>query len=336
MKNLYKGLAPVFFAFLLFACIRLATDIPKQQYYWVGNSLDFMLKEILPMILACYVAIALQPIWIKRCLDKQHPWWLEYGFVVLGTFAFCIFVMWITRRMNGTTLYYADLPIPAVISVLFFGFFHAFLRNRAVQKKYELQQLQLEKIRNDQLQTELKFLKAQYHPHFLFNTLNTVYFQIDDANEAPRRTLEILSDLLRYQLYNEGDKVPVSAEITYLKKYINLWRLRSSERLQLRMHFDEALQEQAVYPLLFVPLVENAFKYVNGAYRIALDMRLENDRLLFCIENTLSPVSLPPKKKPGIGIENLQRRLELLYPASHTLDIREEETLFKAALTIKL
>lgn len=336
MKSMYKWLVPVLFAFLLFACIRLATDIPKQQYYWEGNSMDFMLKEILPVIMACYVAIALQFFWIKRCVAKRLAWWLEYGFVVGCTLFFCIFVMWITRRMNGTTLHYEDLPIPAVISVLFFGFFHAFLRNRAVQKEYEIQQLQLEKIRNDQLQTELKFLKAQYHPHFLFNALNTVYFQIDETNKAPRLTLEILSDLLRYQLYNEGDKVPVSAEIAYLKKYVGLWQLRSSERLQLRMHFDEALQEQEIYPLLFVPLVENAFKYVNGAYRIALDMRLGSGRLLFHIENTLLPLPAPPPKKQGIGIENLQRRLELLYPGCHTLDIRKEETLFEAVLTIKL
>lgn len=336
MKNVYKWLAPALFAFLLFACIRLATDIPRQQYYWVGNSVGFMLKETLPVIVACYVLIGLQLFWIKRSREKKPAWWLEYGLVVLGTLSVCIFIMWITRRMNGTTLHYEDLPIPAVISVLFSGFFYAFLRNRAIQKEYELQQLQLEKIRNDQLQTELKFLKAQYHPHFLFNALNTVYFQIDETNEAPRRTLEILSDLLRYQLYNEGDKVTVGAEMAYLEKYIGLWRLRSSERLQLHMYFDGALREQEIYPLLFVPLIENAFKYVGGAYRIALDMRLENGRLLFRIENTLSPLPVPANKKQGIGIENLQRRLELLYPGCHTLDIKKEETLFEAVLTIKL
>ena len=113
----------------------------------------------------------------------------------------------------GVSLDLYDVPVPAIVSMLLGGFFYIFLRNQMIQKENEAQRLQLEKIKNDQLQTELKFLKAQYHPHFLFNVLNTVYFQIDENNEAPRHTLEQLSDLLRYQLYNDGEKVQVRVEV---------------------------------------------------------------------------------------------------------------------------
>ena len=150
-----------------------------------------------------------------------------------------------------------------------------------IQKENEAQRLQLEKIKNDQLQTELKFLKAQYHPHFLFNVLNTVYFQIDENNEAPRHTLEQLSDLLRYQLYNDGEKVQVRVEVEYLKQYISLCKLRATKRLQLQVHFDEMEAQVEIYPLLFVPLVENAFKYVGGNYFIAMDMCLKEGKLCF-------------------------------------------------------
>lgn len=335
-RSLYKWLAPLLFALVLFLCIRVATDIPNHQYYWEGNSLDFMLKEILPIIIASYPMLAVQLFWLKRCRKKEISRWQEYGFVILSTIFWCVVVMWVTRWMNNMTLNFFDTPIPIVVSILFVGFFYSFLRNQAVQKAYEAQRLQLEKIKNDQLQTELKFLKAQYHPHFLFNVLNTVYFQIDEKNDVPRHTLEILSDLLRYQLYNEGDKVAVHAEIDYLKQYISLRKLRSTERLQLQMHFDEALYRQEVYPLLFVPLVENAFKYVGGEYRITLDMYLKENQLHFHIENTILDLPQSPRKKPGIGIENLKRRLELLYPDSYTLSIRKEKTLFEVELVLKL
>ena len=106
----------------------------------------------------------------------------------------------------GVSLDLYDVPVPAIVSMLLGGFFYIFLRNQMIQKENEAQRLQLEKIKNDQLQTELKFLKAQYHPHFLFNVLNTVYFQIDENNEAPRHTLEQLSDLLRYNYTMMGRK----------------------------------------------------------------------------------------------------------------------------------
>ena len=168
--------------------------------------------------------------------------------------------------LMGVSLDLYDVPIPAIVSMLLGGFFYIFLRNQMIQKENEAQRLQLEKIKNDQLQTELKFLKAQYHPHFLFNVLNTVYFQIDENNEAPRHTLEQLSDLLRYQLYNDGEKVQVRVELEYLKQYISLCKLRATKRLQLQVHFDEMEAQVEIYPLLFVPLVENAFKYVGGNY----------------------------------------------------------------------
>lgn len=207
MKNLYRGLAPAFFAMILFLFIRVANDVPMRRHYWDGNSLNFILKEVLPLILASYPMMAIQLFWVKWCRKKGISRWREYGFIILCTLFLGTVIMWGTRWMNGVTLNFYDTPIPIVVGVLFVGFSYSFLRNQTIQKAYEVQRLQLEKIKNDQLQTELKFLKAQYHPHFLFNALNTVYFQIEEKNEIPRRTLEILADLLRYQLYNEGDKV---------------------------------------------------------------------------------------------------------------------------------
>lgn len=216
-------------------------------------------------------------------------------------------------------------------------FFYLFVRHNRLQAYLREQSVQLEKIRNDQLQTELKFLKSQYHPHFLFNALNTVYFQIEETNSAPRRTLEMLSALLRYQLYSDNQPVPVGQELDYLKTYIDLQRLRTSKRLKLDIEIHPGLGTQRIYPLLFLPLMENAFKYVGGAYHIRLSIRPEANRVVMRLSNSLPPQAEDlPCRAGGIGLENLRRRLDLLYPEGrHSLLIRKEDNEFKVELSLK-
>lgn len=329
-------LLPPFFAMTLFLCIRVANDIPKSEYYWEGKNWEQMLMDVLPVLAMSYPVIFLLRRWLFWCRKTKLARWKEYAAILFGSLCWCLLTMWSIRLLWGVTLDWRDVPIAAVIGILLTFFLYAYLRNQAVQKENEFQHLQIEKIRNDQLQTELKFLKAQYHPHFLFNVLNTVYFQIDEKNELPKQTLEKLSNLLRYQLYNDGEKVPVRTEVEFLKQYISLWQLRSTKRLRLDLSFDEALDGYEVYPLLFVPLVENAFKYVGGQYYISLDIRVEVDELHFSIVNSIPETPILPKNKQGIGLENLNRRLELLYPERHVLDIQTIDNLFSVKLILKL
>lgn len=331
-----RWLAPASFAVILFLCIRVANDIPKHEYYWEANKWDFMLKDMLVVLVMSYPILFSIKCWLRFSRKKRLAWWKEYGVVILLTPFWCLLTMWIIRLLMGLNLDLYDVPIPIVVSILLGGFCYTFLRNQLIQNENEVQRLQLEKIKNDQLQTELKFLKSQYHPHFLFNVLNTVYFQIDEKNEAPRHTLEMLSDLLRYQLYNDGEKVQVRVEVEYLKRYIGLCKLRATKRLQLQMSFDEVTGEYEIYPLLFVPLVENAFKYVGGEYYLTLGMYLKDGRLHFDIENSIPESPVPQERRQGIGLENLKRRLELLYPGRHVLDIHKGNTLFTVKLVIRL
>lgn len=197
--------------------------------------------------------------------------------------------------------------------------YYAIISTDVMNKNYNEQVLQLEKVKNQQLETELNFLKAQYHPHFLFNALNTVYFQIDENNKQAKYTVELLSELLRYQLYNVQQKVQISEEIIYLNAYIELQRIRMSERLVLKTNFDTELTEQKIHPLLFQPLLENAFKYVDGEYWINIDLKLENNKIRFIVENSISTEIISNPKNKGIGLENLSRKLELLYSDRQTL-----------------
>jgi len=194
--------------------------------------------------------------------------------------------------------------------------------------------IQLEKVTNDHLQTELKFLKSQYHPHFLFNALNTIYFQMDEDLEGAKNSIEKFSELLRYQLYDQQQQVPVINELDYLQSFIDLQKIRSSDKLQLRVNFDKALNGQQVYPLLFLPLVENAFKFIGGDYKLAINATLTGNEIVFKVENSIPEFIQPTAKSGGIGLENLNRRLDLLYPGKYSLSTQKDNGIFIAEMKL--
>jgi two-component system LytT family sensor kinase len=159
---------------------------------------------------------------------------------------------------------------------------------------------------------------------------------MDEDVAAAKQSVEKFSELLRYQLYDQQQTVPVSQEIHYLDNFIRLQQARSSEKLRLTMSFDPRLDGQQVYPLLFLPLVENAFKYVGGEYNLDLTACLKEDRIEFRVVNNI-PANIPEstREDKGIGLENLRRRLELLYPGRHTLIAEKKDQQFSAALTLQ-
>jgi len=193
----------------------------------------------------------------------------------------------------------------------------------------------LEKVTNDHLQTELKFLKSQYHPHFLFNALNTIYFQMDEDLPGAKKSIEKFSELLRYQLYDQRQQVPVMNEIEYLQSFIDLQQVRSSDKLKLKVDTDKNLNGQLVYPLLFLPMVENAFKFIGGDYKLNIQTGLKDKQIIFRVENSVPEFESPAIRKGGIGLENLRRRLDLLYPGKYSLYTKKEGDTFIAELKLE-
>jgi len=220
--------------------------------------------------------------------------------------------------------------IPTLYAIVYYGI----ARSSTYMKAYVNNKLQLEKLTNDHLATELKFLKAQYHPHFLFNALNTIYFQMDEDLMGAKRSIEKFSELLRYQLYDQQQQVPVSNEVDYLKSFIDLQKVRSSSKLKIQVTFDNNLNGQLVYPLLFLPLVENAFKFIGGDYVLSINTQLLNNQIIFKVENSVPDFEQPLVHKGGIGHENLKRRLDLLYPGKHTLYTKSEHNTYTAELKL--
>lgn len=200
----------------------------------------------------------------------------------------------------------------------------------------------VQKIRNEQLATELQYLKSQMNPHVVFNTLNLIYGSIHKTNPVARQLVVQFSDLLRYQLYEcNAEKVGIEKEIEYLQNYINLQRLRKNDNLKVTVNFHPHIHGILIAPLLFSPFVENAFKFVsdhvNALNMIDIQMFIEEEALVFLCKNTKNEKQMKPKSSSGgIGIANVKRRLELLYPQCYQLEIRETNELFDVFLKINL
>ncbi len=339
MKRFRQYLFPAFYGLLIYATIRLINDSLFQEKPWERPWTLNAIEIFFTLLMGYIMYYALQ--WLFRRFDQSLSASIGYQTVLQELFwVFVISEICINTIMTPMValtddgLSWGDLAVINVLPLLFNLVYYAAVRSNKLLKVYIANKLQLEKITNDHLQTELKFLRAQYHPHFLFNALNTVYFQMDEDVAAAKKSIEKFSGLLRYQLYDQQLKVPVHQELQYLSDFIALQQVRTSEKLRLEVWFDPALHDQQVYPLLLLPLVENAFKYVGGDYLLMIQAKLEKEELVFTVVNSVPP-NMPVKADSGIGLENLKRRLELLYKGTGYLITDKRPDQFRAELHIK-
>ena len=340
MKFFWRYIFPVLFGLLIYASIRAMADITTGDKFW-ERPWKTNAVEIAGTVFLSFLMKWVLDFFIRKFENNKNKKITGNNIVkefitILGANLLLLHVVAVPMiAMTDDGLQLEDYVIAMIIPTLYVLLYFAITRGNQYLKGYVQQKVQLEKITNDQLQTELKFLKAQYHPHFLFNALNTIYFQMDENVGEAKKTVEKFSELLRYQLYDQQQTVPVSQEIHYLNNFIDIQKVRTSDRLQLKTYFDTSLNGQQVYPLLFLPLVENAFKYVGGDYHIDIDAKAASNSIEFAVSNSL-PDQPVAGKQNGIGLENLKRRLELLYPGKHELKIAKEGNSFKASLKLSI
>lgn len=338
MNATLKYVFPAVFGILIYASIRVVDDTMTETLFW-QRSLRQNLIEVVSVILMAYGFDVMLRYFVKyfnRRLASIHlkDMLLEYGTVCLACLLFINPVLALIHYLVDDPLRWDDVALTNVVVVLYSLLYYAIARGRRLIDSYIKQQTQLERIKAEGLQTELKFLKAQYHPHFLFNALNTIYFQMDESVEAAKRTVEQFSALLRYQLYDQQQLVPLERELQHLQNFIHLQKARASERLQLELYIEPALGSEKVYPLLLLPLVENAFKYVGGDYRLSIRAWKEDAWVWFRVQNSVPAQMAGNAVSGGIGLENLRRRLELLYPGGHHLEVQREDQVYTATLKI--
>lgn len=193
----------------------------------------------------------------------------------------------------------------------------------------------------EQLATELKFLKAQVNPHFLFNSLNNIYTLTLLRDDKASESLLRLAGMLRYMLYDsETEAVTLGREIEYIRNYIALRRLKDSREMAIRTEFDERRPGLPIAPLLLIPFVENAFKHSrvdewpDGFVHLSL-VTTEGE-IRFSVENSIAEGQAPPDGVGGIGLDNVRKRLALLYPDRHDLQVRRERGRFAITLTLEV
>jgi two-component system, LytTR family, sensor kinase len=341
MSNPLKKIFPIIFGLIIYSSIRLVNDVISEWKFW-ERPLLVNITEIVGVIVFSYLFDAIIRYFLKKNLEtsKAHlerprlgKEFLEVGLYLEFTFAITLLPF---AAVTDDGLQWYDVVNLTIIPLLYCLLYYAIARvNQFMKMSYE-QQIQIEKIVNEQLKAELKFLKAQVHPHFLFNALNTIYFQMDENILHAKHTVEKLSELLRYQLYDQSEKVAIGQELDYLQSYIDLQKVRMNENLVLNVSLDPLLKEQKIYPLLMLPIVENAFKYAGGAYWIHIEATLTDaEQLIFKVSNSI-PDYEPKRKDGGIGIENLKRRLEILYAGKYRFEINKTDKYFETKLQIKL
>ena len=208
---------------------------------------------------------------------------------------------------------------------------------------YAKAQRRLGDMAREKAEAELGFLKSQINPHFLFNSLNSVYFLIDKSNSEARNALHKFSEMLRYQLYEiKDEKIPIEKEIGFIQDYIDLQRLRRDEKCSVKINVAADVKDFFIEPLLLVPFVENSFKHLSNfsgekLNEIKIDLGRENGEMKFYIKNTTEEKLLNQvSKHGGIGLSNVKRRLELLYPKKHELIINEHDGWFDVRLKMKI
>lgn len=240
----------------------------------------------------------------------------------------------LTNMMQPQIIYPASFG--SVVTTVFFTSMIKLIRQR-IKNEDIRKNLEIEKY-----EAELTYLKGQINPHFLFNTLNNIYHLIHkDADLAANSVLQF-SELLRFTLYDvQKDKILLNQELEYIQDYIKLELLRKSDTLELNIerNISDELNDVYVAPLLLIPLVENAFKYVSEnehkKYFINMKINFINDTLIFGIENAYK---IKEKSTPtgfGIGLENLKKRLMLEYPDKHILSVHSNEGVFAVNLELK-
>ena len=208
--------------------------------------------------------------------------------------------------------------------------YSALEKQKTLENKFLQTQLQLK-------EQELKFLKMQIHPHFLFNTLNTVYgFALKKSDQTPGLILK-MSNLLDYILYQvDKSSVLLQEELNHINDYISLEKTRFQESLQISFVVDSFEDNLKIAPMLFLPFVENAFKHgtqIDEVLSVKINLITEDEFLCFEIENSANNNSNYGK---GIGLENIKKRLEMLFDKNYVLYIKHEENKFKVNLKIPI
>jgi two-component system LytT family sensor kinase len=293
----------------------------------------FIITNIYHIGLFYFTAFVLYPLFFNK-----KNWWLfilAMAGILIGSFYL---------KLLMTRLWYPEVILHGWTNVILFFptliFLVVSIVYRLIIDKIESDKKQKEIIA-EQLSVKLKFLRSQINPHFIFNVLANLVSLARKRSEQMEPALIMLSDLMRYMLYESDEKrVTLSAEIDYLKSYIELQKLRfgSDVKIDAEMNLSQTESQYSIEPMLLIPFVENAFKHGMGMDEPFIEIKLwvDNGWLKFDVKNKFTDADENKDESKGIGLENVKSRLILLYPKEYELVIKKSNNLFHVQLTLQL
>jgi LytS/YehU family sensor histidine kinase len=196
------------------------------------------------------------------------------------------------------------------------------------------------KSKKEKKEAELRFLKSQVNPHFLFNTLNNIYTLSHQGSSLAPEMIMRLSKMLQYILYDSTskDKVTLQQEVNYIKNYISFQQLKTKEKQNIEADFDHADLSKEIAPLILIPLVENSFKHSYIEDRssgwVSIQLETTKDKITFKVSNNVPDKNIQKDSTGGIGLENVKRRLELEYPKQHNMEVLADVKKFTVKLEL--
>ena len=322
------------FHFLFWVFAILYSIVEDYNYYphWKQNSERNLLNIL------CFLPVVYLNLYsfIPKLLFTRK--YVVYGVVSLLTIAASSFIISRINYLVLTNTFYLDR----------YGFFillrdnlQLFVFTTAVKfiKHWYQNDKQIKELKNNNLQSELSLLKSQINPHFLFNTLNSIYYLIGKKPAKGQEAVLKLSELLSHQLYdNKRDKIELQKEVENLKNYISLEEIRYQDSVVLEATYSPSINGEMIAPMLLLPLVENAFKHGHttaGKCYISLAIGVENGELHFHCKNSIHKKPNETSQK-GIGLHSVKRRLTLLYPGKHFFHVATSDEFYSVDLKLKL
>lgn len=289
------------------------------------------------MVPTYFIALFAVPYFLQ---EKKHLWFI-LSILVAGIFVFFARMYWLEWVNYLESGRHFKMPVSKVLKNVIRDYSVVALAVCLyIIGDWRQKQVQNESLIKARAEAELKLLKGQLHPHFLFNTLNNIYSLALLQSEQTADSILKLTDLLDYLVYKAGkQEVLLSREVELLENYLELEKLRYGDKLELETEFKLDSGQQKIAPLMLLPFVENCFKHGRAGkdkkFKVSIKLQSTQEKLNFHVENTKKEKSKHDERSGGVGLENIFKRLELLYPHKHLLEVDDTGEVFRVKLEIR-
>ncbi|OEK05358.1 sensor histidine kinase [Roseivirga misakiensis] len=338
MKTNWKLIATHLLFWMLYVVIWSIRDMAYAPTFW--DTVDANVIGALLYGSGVYINLY---VFVPKLLLKGKR--LLYGLVMIVWLLFMAYLgsqtfVFLYRNVSPSTSEFFGSAGGLASTAVEFMVVYALATSLYFINEWYIKERRLRELESQNLKAELDMLKGQINPHFLFNALNSVHVLIRTNPELASNTLEKFSDLLSHQLYEvEKDKITLEQEVQNLDNFIQLQKLRHQDHVQVNWDYSGVLSDKPIAPMLFLNFVENAFKHgesdLEAPVQIDISIEVNESTLTFnCVNSAKKKAD--DKEKSGLGIDNIKRRLNLVYPNRHTLEIDFKDNLYRVQLALNL